>query len=71
LPCQGWAVEVMILFKQLANDHTPTGHDAPQAMTRHRPWRARGDFSDGDHALEVKRCTRTGRPRDCGAACYA
>lgn len=36
LPCQGWAVEVMMLFKQLANDHTPTGHDAPEAMARQR-----------------------------------
>jgi hypothetical protein len=32
LPCQGWAVEVMMLFKQLAHDHTPTGHGAPQAI---------------------------------------
>jgi hypothetical protein len=32
LPCQGWVVEVMMLFKQLANDHTPTGHGAPQAI---------------------------------------
>jgi hypothetical protein len=32
LPCQGWVVEVMMLFKQLANDHTPTGHGAPQAV---------------------------------------
>lgn len=32
LPCQGWVVEVMMLCKQLANDLTPTGHGAPQAI---------------------------------------
>jgi hypothetical protein len=29
---KGRGVEVVMLFKQLANDHTPTGHGAPQAV---------------------------------------